>query len=61
VTGKKVNEDDLRAPVWGQPAETGASPLTLALPEGQSRPGARQEEAKVGDRVLPELVQNTME
>ena len=58
VSGKPVAADDLRAPRWGQDISTADPPLTLALPEGQSRPGATTAESKKGDRVLPELVQN---
>jgi len=58
VTGKPTLPDDLRAPVYGEDTSTADPPLTLDLPEGQSRPGATKRESKPGDMVLPELVQN---
>lgn len=57
VTGKPTLADDLRAPKFGEPAETSEPALVLDLPEGQSRPGARDVEGKPGDKVLPNLVQ----
>ncbi|KAK4113190.1 hypothetical protein N656DRAFT_778723 [Canariomyces notabilis] len=61
VTGKQIAPDDLRAPEYGAAVSTSDPPLTLALPEGQSRPGATDREPKPGDKVLPELVQNKVE
>ncbi|KAK4141521.1 SnoaL-like domain-containing protein [Dichotomopilus funicola] len=58
VTGKKTAEDDLRAPVYGADVETSDPALRLDLPEGQSRPGASEQESRPGEKVLPELVQN---
>ena len=58
VTGKPTAPDDLRAPVYGTDVNTSDPPLTLALPEGQSRPGATSRESKPGEKVLPELVEN---
>lgn len=60
VTGRKINEDDLRAPNWGQNVETSDKPLTLKLPDGQKREGAEEgvTESKPGTKILPELVQN---
>jgi len=61
VTGKAINPDDLRAPVWAGSLEESEAPLTLTLPEGQSRPGATVRESTVADKVLPELVQHKVE
>ncbi|KAK0725007.1 SnoaL-like domain-containing protein [Lasiosphaeris hirsuta] len=61
VTGKAINTDDLRAPKYGAEVTTSDPALTLDLPVGQVRPGATQEEPKLGDKVLPELVQNKAE
>ncbi|KAL1839254.1 hypothetical protein VTJ49DRAFT_1691 [Mycothermus thermophilus] len=61
VTGKATAPDDLRAPVYGQDVSTSEPPLTLALPEGQIRPGASTREPRKEDKVLPELVQNKVE
>ncbi|OTA59955.1 hypothetical protein K449DRAFT_372227 [Hypoxylon sp. EC38] len=59
VTGKQTADDDLRAPLFGKDASTAEAPLTLALPEGQSRPGAGKVWVSEGSvRVLPDLVQN---
>lgn len=60
VTGRKIADDDLRAPGYGADVSTSDPPLNLALPEGQSRPGATQgvAESAPGTKVLPELVQN---
>lgn len=41
VTGRRVAEGDLRAPHYGKPTESAPPALTLALPAGQSRPGAQ--------------------
>lgn len=54
VTGLRVSDDDLRAPHYGEDVGTSEAPLTLALPEGQSRPGAGSK----NPRVLPDLVEN---
>ncbi|KAJ0116667.1 hypothetical protein J7T55_009817 [Diaporthe amygdali] len=60
VTGKKINEDDLRAPNWGQDVNTSDKCLTLKLPDGQTREGAEEgvAESKPGTKILPELIQN---
>ncbi|KKY20768.1 hypothetical protein UCRPC4_g04135 [Phaeomoniella chlamydospora] len=61
VTGKRVAEDDLRAPRYGQDVSTAAPPLTLNLPADQKRPGAgilTDSPQDPGTRVLPDLVQN---
>ncbi|KAI1450913.1 SnoaL-like domain-containing protein [Annulohypoxylon stygium] len=59
VTGKKIADDDLRAPLYGKEASTAEAPLTLALPEGQSRHGAGKTWENEGSvRVLPDLVEN---
>ncbi|KAJ5634237.1 hypothetical protein N7528_002079 [Penicillium herquei] len=59
VTGKKINNDDLRAPEWGQEVSTAQEPLTLSLPAGQVREGAQTgiTQSEPGTKVLPELVQ----
>lgn len=61
VTGKPTAQDDLRAPAYGADVSTSDPPLTLSLPEGQTRPGASSREPKPGEKVLPELVQNKVE
>lgn len=60
VTGRKINDDDLRSPHWGQDVSTSDKPLSLKLPDGQSRPGAEAgvTESKPGTKILPELIQN---
>jgi len=60
VTGKKINEDDLRAPQFGEDASMADEPLTLELPAGQKRQGAKEgiTQSKPGTNVLPELVQH---
>jgi hypothetical protein len=60
VTGRKVNDDDLRSPHYGQDVSTSDKPLSLKLPDGQTRPGAEEgvTECKPGTKILPELVQN---
>ncbi|KAK7924545.1 hypothetical protein PG985_006599 [Apiospora marii] len=55
VTGERANDDDLRAPQYGQEAGSSEPPLSLALPEGQVRPGAGSTEEP---EMLPDLVQN---
>lgn len=57
VTGKRVKPDDLRAPRYGEPVETSEPALVLDLPKDQKREGAEMREPKVGEKVLPELVQ----
>ncbi|KAK0736754.1 SnoaL-like domain-containing protein [Apiosordaria backusii] len=57
VTGKRIKDDDLRAPKYGEPVETSEPALVLDLPKGQKREGAEVREAKVGEKVLPDLVQ----
>lgn len=61
VTGKRTEGDALRAPIWAGKVEESEPPLTLDLPEGQTRPGASDKEVTKEDRVLPELVQNKVE
>jgi len=57
VTGKRVEDDDLRAPHYGHNAAEADPPLSLALPEGQSRKGEGETWSSEGSsRVLPELV-----
>jgi hypothetical protein len=57
VTGKRVEEDDLRAPHYGHDVVEADPPLSLALPEGQSRKGEGGVWGSEGSiRVLPELV-----
>lgn len=60
VTGKKIADDDLRAPAWGQDVATSEKPLTLELPTGQKREGAVEGvmQSEPGTKILPELVQN---
>lgn len=60
VTGKKIADDDLRAPGWGEDVSTSEKPLTLQLPEGQKREGAVEgiTQSEPGTKILPELVQN---
>ncbi|KAI1492477.1 SnoaL-like domain-containing protein [Biscogniauxia mediterranea] len=59
VTGARVADDDLRAPVYGAPAAEADPPLSLALPEGQARAGGGRTWTSEGaTRVLPELVEN---
>lgn len=55
-----MNDDDLRAPHWGQDVNTSDKPLTLKLPDGQTRPGAEEgvAESQPGTKILPELLQN---
>jgi hypothetical protein len=60
VTGRAAAENDLRAPRYGNDADTAAPALSLALPKDQTRPGASDEEPVKGMRVLPTLVQNTL-
>ncbi|KAI0128748.1 SnoaL-like domain-containing protein [Xylariales sp. AK1849] len=55
VTGKRINEDDLRAPKFGQDVSTADEALSLALPEGQSRLGAGSRD---DFKVLPDLLEN---
>ncbi|OOQ86999.1 hypothetical protein PEBR_18920 [Penicillium brasilianum] len=63
VTGRKVRDDDLRAPDYGEDASTAEKPLTLDLPKDQKREGAQLgiTESKAGTRVLPELLQHRLE
>lgn len=63
VTGRKVRDDDLRAPDYGEDASTAEKPLTLDLPQDQKREGAQLAitESKAGTRVLPELLQHRLE
>ncbi|KAI1502667.1 SnoaL-like domain-containing protein [Biscogniauxia marginata] len=59
VTGARVADDDLRAPVCGRDPADADPPLSLALPEGQARAGAGSTWTSEGStRVLPELVEN---
>lgn len=60
VTGKKIADDDLRAPGWGEDVATSEKPLTLELPKGQKRAGAVEgvTQSEPGTKILPELVQN---
>lgn len=60
VTGRRVADDDLRAPGWGEDVAGADAPLTLRLPDGQRREGAVEgvAETEPGTKVLPELVQN---
>ncbi|KAI0602987.1 SnoaL-like domain-containing protein [Biscogniauxia sp. FL1348] len=59
VTGAAPADHDLRAPVYGTSAAAADPPLSLALPEGQTRAGAGKTWTSEGaTRVLPELVEN---
>ncbi|KAJ2976757.1 hypothetical protein NUW58_g8006 [Xylaria curta] len=59
VTGKRVSDDDLRAPNYGQDVAEAEAPLSLALPEGQKRQGEGNTWNSEGSvRVLAELVEN---
>ncbi|KAL6241953.1 hypothetical protein RBB50_011198 [Rhinocladiella similis] len=42
VTGKQVNDDDLRAPHYGQDVSSSEPPLTLALPKDQQERLAKE-------------------
>ncbi|PMD29494.1 hypothetical protein L207DRAFT_549887 [Hyaloscypha variabilis F] len=60
TTGKRINEDDLRAPHYGEEASTADAALTLSLPADQQRQGAKEgiTQTKPGTKVLPEFVQH---
>jgi hypothetical protein len=60
TTGKRINEDDLRAPQYGEEASTASPALTLSLPADQQRSGAKGPvtQSKPGTKILPELVQH---
>lgn len=60
VTGRKIDDDSLRAPGWGEDVSTADQALTLTLPDGQKREGAELgvKQSRPGTKVLPELVQN---
>ena len=58
-TGKRVEDDDLRAPRFGQDSSTADLPLSLALPSDQKRSDVAGQQGSQAPhpKILPELVQ----